>query len=113
MKHPFNTNGNPVKQKKWREEHPGYYLRWRKIHPGYVNKNRKAQRRRDAKKRGFLAKPNEWSGFCIERLREIRTLNHLAKPNDSIDHLCRYLLDEKRLAKPNEWGGMVGLLQNT
>ena len=79
------------------------------MHSEYVKRNRKEQERRDAKKRGFLAKPTEWRQVYIEKLDRIRSLRFLAKPTEceevlfyQIEGLCCYLKQELLLAKPTD-----------
>src|SRR3989338_2742793 len=109
LKNPLYGQSRKVKQKQWRDGHVGYWKRWRKMHSEYVNRNRKEQKRRDAKKRGFLAKPTEWRQVYIEKLDRIRSLRFLAKPTEceevlfyQIEGLCCYLKQELLLAKPTD-----------
>ena len=109
QKNPLYGQGPQIKQKSWRKQHPDYWQKWRSSHPGYVERNRKAQKMRDAKKRGFLAKPTEWKAVCIEELARIRSLRLLAKPTEceqilfyGIDGVCNYLQRQVLLAKPTD-----------
>ena len=97
-----------AKHRQWWQAHPDYARAWRARHPGYVARNRQAQRRRDQTKQAFLAKPNPLFHLHVEKLRRIRGLGDLAKPNPlpdiytrQIDGLCDYLDWRWRLAKPN------------
>ena len=111
LKYPQYAESDPDQQKHWREKHPRYWKEWRKAHPGYVSKNRKLQKARDAKKRGFLAKGNEWRPIWLQnlyQLRRIQNLRSLAKRNEwnqvpllQIDGICRYLKGQVSLAKGN------------
>ena len=67
-----------AKLAQWRAAHPGYWREWRAGHPGYVERNRQDQKRRDAVKRGDLAKQNEWTRFTDGIYRGMI----LAKQND-------------------------------
>ena len=71
-----------TKQALWRAAHPGYWREWRAAHPGYVERNRQGQKRRDAKKRGDLAKQNEWIRKRVEYQHQIERLSCLAKQNE-------------------------------
>lgn len=107
QKDPLYGAGRKVKQKQWRKKHREYWRRWRQSHPGYVKRNCKLQKARDAKKRGFLAKPTDWKRISLEKLRGIGGLRNLAKPTDwsekmglRIDGILKYLKGEVLLAKP-------------
>lgn len=89
------------KRAAWRAAHPDYWGKWRAHHPGYVRRNRQAQKRRDAVKRGNLAKQNEWNHKRIDYKRQIGLLAHLAKQNEwrrFTDGICRRM----NLAKQND-----------
>lgn len=111
LKYPQYAQSDPAQQKLWRENNPDYWKEWRKAHAGYVSKNRKLQKARDAKKRGFLAKGNAWRPIWLQKvdqLRRIQNLGDLAKRNEwtevplrQIDGLCRYLKGQMSLAKGN------------
>ena len=109
QKNPYCAEWNPAKQKKWRQENKGYWKKWRAKHPGYVAKNRKAQRRRNAKCRGLIAKGNEIEAICTEKIEQIRYLRLIAKGNElgwviqkQIDGICRYLRWQLLIAKGND-----------
>lgn len=48
-------------QRRWAEAHPGYWRTWREGHPKYVERNRTAQRERNAMRR---ADPGHASGVA-------------------------------------------------
>lgn len=107
--HPLYGASRTVKQKQWRAKHGGYWKGWRKEHAGYVNRNRKAQKLRNARNRGWIAKQNEWKAVCIDKLERIRHLRLIAKQNEigevsglQIDGLCRYLKGQLMIAKQND-----------
>ena len=112
LKNPFYDKSRENKLKSWRESHSGYWKEWRELHPAYEARNLKAQKARDARKRGFLAKRNEWRAFWLqklEELREIQNLRDLAKRNAwesvlacQIDGVVRYLRNQVLLAKRND-----------
>jgi len=112
MKNPLYDESRKSKLKFWRESHPGYWKEWRQLHPAYVARNRKAQKVRDARKRGFLAKRNEWRSFWLQKLDElgkIQNLRDLAKQNEwdnvlasQIDGVLQYLRGQVLLAKRND-----------
>jgi len=88
--------------KAWRQDHADYWWQWRRNHPRYVERNRKLQKHRDAQKRGFLAKQDEWKSICIEKLERIRVLGSLAKQDECLELLRRYLRDQVMLAKQDD-----------
>lgn len=54
-------------QRRWAGEHRGYWRQWREAHPEYVERNRLAQRARNARRGGAvdastLAKEDVWTG---------------------------------------------------
>jgi hypothetical protein len=59
-------------QCRWAEAHPGYWRQWREVHPEYVERNREAQRQRNAQRRAAvsageaeasgIAKGDGWTG---------------------------------------------------
>jgi hypothetical protein len=105
---PLSSGNNPIKQKRWRQSHRRYWIRWRNKHPGYVIRNRRAQMKRDARKRKLLAKGNALNTVYIDKLRRIRFLRLLAKRNAweeivayQIDGICAYLQSQLVLAKGN------------
>ena len=111
LKYPKYAQSDPAEQELWRKAHPNYWKTWRESHPAYVARNQKAQRVRDAKKRGFLAKGNAWRPIWLQnldQLRQIRNLRNLAKRNEwtevpllQIDGICRYLKGQVSLVKGN------------
>ena len=74
-KDPQYASSRKIKQKQWRESHPGYWRAWREAHREYVARNLKLQKARDAKKRGFLAKPTEWRLISRQNLESIRKIS--------------------------------------
>jgi len=107
MKNPLYAESRQGKLKEWRHLHRDYWGRWRKDHTEYVKENRRKQKRRDARRRGNLAKPTEWNTHCSEKIARIRSLRDLAKPTESIpilfrqvDGICDYLGKQLYLAKP-------------
>lgn len=118
IKNPGLGQGNRIKQKKWREEHPGYWKGWRAKHPAYVKRNRRLQKRRDDRRRGNLAKPNGWIEEKLEKIDEVRRLKMLAKPNGweevapyQIDGICEILKGVVLLAKPNDMDKVGGRMK--
>ena len=111
LKYPQYAQSDPSQQRIWQKAHPDYWKRWRKDHPAYVVRNRKVQKVRDAKKRGFLAKGNAWRPIWLQnldQLRRIQNLRNLVKRNEwtkvpllQIDGICRYLKGQVSLAKGN------------
>lgn len=106
LKDPLYWEESRVQQKLWREKHRDYWFKWRKEHPGYVKRNRLAQRRRDAQKRGFLAKGVDWKAIRLDKLSRIKALGNPAKQvdwpsvqSDQIDGIIDYLKGEVLLAK--------------
>ena len=69
LKNPIYALSDPVKQKKWRKEHKGYWKKRRSKHSGYVMRNRKAQRLRNAGNRCVIAKGNGIDGVYISIFR--------------------------------------------
>ena len=105
QKNPLYWNGDRKELKDWRQNHPDYYRQWRAQHPQYVARNRKAQKARDAKKRGFLAKQDAWRPIWLQnldKLRRIRNLQVLAKQDEWQEQLRRYLRDQVLLAKQDD-----------
>jgi hypothetical protein len=107
-KHPLYGESRRMKLVAWRKENKDYWKRWRKEHLGYVLRNRKAQRKRNSRKRQWIAKQNDWNSVCMEKLTRIRSLRLIAKQNDStevlsrqIDGLCLYLRGHLLIAKQN------------
>ncbi len=107
-RNPLLAGNNPIKQKLWRQNNKGYWKGWRRKHPGYVLRNRKAQRVRNAKCRGLIAKGNASNGVYIEKLHQIRHLHLIAKGNAwqeviryQIDGICQYLRGQLLIAKGN------------
>ena len=97
---PLYSLSRQAKQKAWRRDHPGYGRAWRQKHPGYVERNRRAQKRRDGRKRAFLAKQNAWNRVHSEKARQTMRLCDLAKQNawpGFVDGLWRLMV----LAKQN------------
>ena len=105
-KNPYYWESCRSKQKLWREKNKGYWGQWRKEHPGYVKGNRRMQKRRDARKRGFLAKQDTWNAICIDKLGRIKAVGDLAKQDEwtqaqgrQIDGILNYLKGQLVLAK--------------
>lgn len=101
IKNPGYDESCGAKRGQWRAAHPEYWREWRAQHPGYVERNRQAQKRRDAMKRVVLAKQNEWIRKQLEYKRRITRLGHLAKQNEWMrftDGICRGMI----LAKQND-----------
>ena len=113
LKDPLYWEDSRVQQRLWRAEHADYWRAWRKAHPEYVERNRRLQKRRDAQKRGFLAKEVGWKVIRAAKLAKIKdlgaknkALHNLAKEVDwprvygeQIDGICRYLREDLSLAK--------------
>lgn len=109
LRNPLCAENDPVKQKQWRKKHSKYWKQWRSKHPGYVVHNRKAQRSRNAKTRGLIAKGNEINSICTDKLDQIRLLRLIAKGNEwheilfrQVDGICRYLKGQLVIAKGND-----------
>ena len=109
LKNAFYWESCKGKQKLWRGSHPNYWREWRKSHPGYVRRNRLKQKRRDAQKRGFLAKQDGWNAVCVEKLGRIASLRDLAKQDGwtqvqswQIDSILKYLKGKVLLAKQDD-----------
>mgnify|MGYP007100742721 CR=1 FL=1 len=107
-KNPGYDESGEVKRAQWRAAHRNYWREWRARHPGYVSRNREGQKRRDALKRGGLAKQNEWIRKRVDYQSRIARLAHLAKQNEwarFTDGICRGLI----LAKQNDmaWGAVT------
>jgi hypothetical protein len=107
-RNPLCKKLNLIKQRKWRARNVMYWKEWRRHHPGYVRRNRRAQRVRNAKNRGLIAKTNALNLVCIEKLRQIRFLHVIAKENaweevvqHQIDGICQYLQGQLLIAKEN------------
>ena len=110
-KNPFYDKSRENKLKTWRAAHSGYWKEWRQLHPAYAAGNRRRQKARDAEKRGFLAKRNEWRAFWLQNLyelSEIKNLRDLAKRNEwegavelQIEGVLGYLRGQLMLAKRN------------
>ena len=50
-------------QRRWADAHPEYWRQWRQDHPEYVERNRVAQRARNAHRRApMIAKGDVWTG---------------------------------------------------
>ena len=114
LKNPFYWDGESQEQKTWRQSHPDYWRQWRAKHPQYVARNRKAQKARDAKKRGFLAKQDERRPIWLqnlEQLRQIRNLHLLAKQDECLELLRRYLRDQVLLAKQDDIANLNAYLR--
>lgn len=79
---PLYARTEPITYKQWCKEHPRYWRQWRQYHAGYVARNRRAQRVRNAKNRGLIAKGNDLNSICIEKLRQNASVRLIAKGND-------------------------------
>jgi hypothetical protein len=108
-RNPLLAGNNSVKQKQWRQSHRDYWRRWRSTHAGYVQRNRKAQRSRNAQRRRVIAKGNDLNMVYTDKSTQINALRLIAKGNDwqratdcQIDGICRYLQGQLLIAKGND-----------
>lgn len=54
QEHPECCRSDSLRVKLWLDRHPGYLRRYRETHPAYVEKNRRAQKLRDRRKKLHL-----------------------------------------------------------
>lgn len=106
LKNPTYDDGREKEHQGWREKNHDYWKRYRKTHPIYVKRNRRLQKKRDARKRGILANQDGWDALHRRKLSRIRCLGHLAKQDGSprsllrhTEQICRYLDWARVLAK--------------
>ena len=105
LKNPLYWDGERPEQKEWRAEHRDYYRQWRAKHPEYVKRNRKMQKARNGKNRGLIAKQDERRPIWLqnfEYLRRIRNLRAIAKQDEYLELLRRYLWRQVWIAKQDD-----------
>lgn len=89
LNNPTYDDGREKEQRAWRQTHSGYWKVYRKNHPAYVKRNRRLQKKRNARNRGLIANQDGWNSLHHEKLKRIRRLGLIAKQDGRLASVLR------------------------